>query len=63
MYALMRVCAQECVGMHAWVCAQAREQCEGSSLIAPQFVFKERVSVNPELIERISKVWTEGRGF
>lgn len=56
MYALMRVCAQECVGMHAWVCAQAREQCEGSSLIAPHFVFKERVSVNPELIERTSKV-------
>lgn len=33
------------------------------SLIAPHFVFRERVSVNPELIERISKVWTEGRCF
>lgn len=62
MYVLMRVYVQECA-MHAWVYAQARQQCEVSSLVAPHFVFRERVSVNPELIERISKVWTEGRCF
>lgn len=44
MYVFMKVCAQVWVGMHAWVCVQAREQDEVSSLIAPHVGFWNRVS-------------------